>query len=143
MSVPKFPSAATDNWTPNPPASADVLRSLSSRIPYELPSDYVAFLRTSNGGYGDLPMNPWYCELWPAESLADYNRDYEVSLCCAGFFGFGTSGGGEMFAFDARGPQPWPVVIVPFIGMEPSVALPLAPDFLSFTASLGHQSNVT
>ena len=127
---------------PAPPASENVISSLSNRVGFELPSDYLEFLRFSNGGCGDLPVQPWcFDSLWTAEQLADSNRDCEVAEYCPGFFGIGTSGGGEMFAFDMREPQPWPVVIVPFIGMEPEAALLVASDFLSFVAMFGQKGN--
>jgi len=110
---------------------------------FELPSDYVDFFRFSNGGYGDIPVQPKYFDsLWTAEEFLECNRDYEVAKYCDGFFGIGssgTSGGGEMFAFDMRSKKPWPVVAVPFIGMEADAALPVASDFCSFVAMFGQK----
>ena len=125
---------------PAPPASADAIAHLVGEIGFELPSDYLDFLRVSNGGCGDLPVQPWcFHSLWTAEELVSCNRDYEVAKCCPGFCGIGSSGGGEMFTFDMRGSKPWPIVVVPFIGMEPDAALPVAPDFHSFVQMFGQK----
>ena len=140
MSILDAAKANASKWMPASPASEDVIASLSGQIGFELPSDYLEFLRFSNGGCGDISVDPWcFDSLWTAEELVGCNRDYEVAEYCPGFFGIGSSGGGEMFAFDMRKPQPWPVVVVPFIGMEPDVALPVAPDFRSFVAMFGQK----
>jgi hypothetical protein len=79
--------------------------------------------------------------LWKAEELAEFNRDYQVPIYCPGFFGIGSSGGGEMFAFDMRESKPWPVVRIPFIGMGLNAALLIAPDFCSFVKMFGQKGN--
>ena len=141
MNISEITRTNAATWMPAAPASEGAISSLCQRIGFELPADYLDFLRFSNGGCGDLPVQPWrFDSLWTAEELVDFNRDYQVATYCPGFFGIGSSGGGEMFAFDMRGAQPWPVAIVPFIGMEPDSALPVAPDFCSFVALFG-QSN--
>ena len=116
------------------------MSSLRQTLGVDLPSDYLDFLRFSDGGCGSIPVDPWCFDgLWKATELAEFNRGYQVATYCPGFFGIGSSGGGEMFAFDMRGAQPWPVVHVPFIGMEPAAALPVAPDFHSFVAMFGQK----
>lgn len=49
-----------------------------------------------------------------------------------GPFGFGSSGGGELLAFDTRRGSPWPVVMVPFIVMEEAAIVKIAEDFAGF-----------
>ena len=80
----------------------------------------------------ELNTNPYLCEFWPQEELTKYNVEYEVPLYAPGYFGFATSGGGEMFALTPSGA----VVCLPFIGMEPSVALPVAPSWSVFEGML-------
>ena len=46
-----------------------------------------------------------------------FNRDYEVESYCPELLLFGSSGGGEAYAFDKRS-LPWRVVEVPFVGMD-------------------------
>ena len=80
----------------------------------------------------ELDANPYLCEFWPQEELLKYNVEYQVPLYAPGFFGFATSGGGEMFALSPSGA----VVCLPFIGMEPAVALPVAPSWAAFEGLL-------
>jgi hypothetical protein len=80
----------------------------------------------------ELDADPYLCEFWPLGELATYNREYEVPRYAPGFFGFATSGGGEMFAISPSGA----VVHLPFIGMAPSEAITLAPTWGAFEAQL-------
>jgi hypothetical protein len=138
MSILEVAQASASEWTPAAPASEDAIARLVREVRFKLPAEYLEFLQFSNGGCGEIPVQPWcFDSLWRAEELLSCNRDYEVDEYCPGFFGIGSSGGGEMFAFDMRVAQPWPVVVVPFIGMEAEAALQVAPDFRSFVEMFG------
>ena len=142
MSISEVARASASTWTPAPPASESDLSVLIQSVGFELPSDYLDFLRFSDGGYGSIPVDPWcFDSLWKATELAEFNRNYQIPIYCPGFFGIGSTGGGDMFAFDMRGEQPWPVVSIPCIGMEAAAALPVAPDFRSFVAMFGQKGN--
>jgi hypothetical protein len=142
MSISELARASASTWTPAPPASEHVLSSLCQAVGFELPSDYLDFLRFSDGGCGSIPVDPWcFDSLWKATELAEFNRNYQIQIYCPGFFGIGSTGGGDMFAFDMRGEEPWPVVSIPCIGMEPAAALPVAPDFRSFVAMFGQKGS--
>jgi hypothetical protein len=52
------------------------------------------------------------------------------------WFAFGTSGGGEILAFDTRTAQSWKVYAVPFITTNESDALLIADDFESFVKAV-------
>ena len=80
----------------------------------------------------ELDANPFLCEFWPQDALSNYNVEYEVPLYAPDYFGFATNGGGEMFALSPSGA----VVCMPFIGMEPAVALPVAPSWAAFEGML-------
>lgn len=80
----------------------------------------------------ELDVQPFQCEFWPIEELRTYNSEYEVPRHTPGFFGFATSGGGEMFAVSPSGS----VVCLPFIGMEPSAAVAVANSWKRFEALL-------
>jgi hypothetical protein len=80
----------------------------------------------------ELDANPYLCEFWPQEELSRYNVEYEVPLYAPGFFGFATSGGGEMFALSPSDA----IVCLPFIGMEPAAATPVAPSWAAFKGML-------
>jgi hypothetical protein len=87
----------------------------------------------------ELDAEPYLCEFWPVEELATYNLEYQVPQYAPGYFGFATSGGGEMFALAPSGD----VVCLPFIGMEPAVALPVASLWAAFEGMLRNASNST
>ena len=52
-------------------------------------------------------------------------------------FGFGSNGGGELFAFDTRTAQPWKVYMIPFISMDEEEALLVAEDVATFAHAIG------
>src|SRR4051794_23741397 len=83
-----------------PPASPAVLRDLASASPIALPEEYLALLGFSNGGEGNLGVEPGWFVLWPAEEVLVSNREFGVPELLPGFFGFGSNGGGELLAFD-------------------------------------------
>lgn len=94
--------------------------------------DLLAYYAAGKPLICELNANPYLCEFWPQEELTKYNVEYEVPLYAPGYFGFATSGGGEMFALAPSGA----VVCLPFIGMEPAVAMPVAPSWSAFEGML-------
>jgi hypothetical protein len=124
-------------WHSASPGDDRELDELVRRAPIELPAEYLAYLRKSDGGGGDIPDQPWVFFFWKANEVHSSNDGYEVGRNVPGFYAFGTSGGGEMFAFDARQRKPWPIVVVPFIPMDAKEAIQIAPDFASFRKMFG------
>lgn len=118
----------------DPPAAPHVVDGLSSRLGVIPPPDYLDFLRQHNGGEGFIGDS--YIVLWKAEELADFNREYEVERYAPGILMFGSDGGGEGYGFDTLSAA-MPIVRVPFIGMERSVAVPVAKDFPDLFIQLG------
>ena len=80
----------------------------------------------------ELAVSPYLCEFWPPEEVGRYNTEYQVPELAPGFLGFATSGGGEMLALSPTGA----VVSLPFIGMAPVEALPIAETWLQFVSLL-------
>ena len=64
-----------------------------------------------------------------------FNRDYEVESYCPELLLFGSSGGGEAYAFDKRS-LPWRVVEVPFVGMDYSLCKEIGGSFSEFIEAL-------
>ncbi|TXG86389.1 MAG: hypothetical protein E6R14_03095 [Thermomicrobiales bacterium] len=95
-------------------------------------SELIAYYAAGKPLVCELDANPYLCEFWPIEELAKYNLEYEVPKYAPGYFGFATSGGGEMFAVAPTGE----IVRLPFIGMEPAVARPIAPSWAAFEGML-------
>jgi hypothetical protein len=116
-----------------PPANPASVARCQSRLKFQLPADYVEFLKQTNGGEGFVGKN--YLRAWPVEDLIQFNKEYHVDESAPGLFLFGSSGGGEAFAFDIRSPRP-PIVAVPFIVLNLEDAIVIAPDFSSFLQHL-------
>jgi hypothetical protein len=98
-----------------------------------LPADYVEFLKFTNGGEGFIGKE--YVILWGIEDLYSMNQSYEIKKYVPGLLIFGSNGGGEAYGFDTRSPQ-WPIVRVPFIGMEWGLAKPMSLTFKAFLECL-------
>jgi hypothetical protein len=116
-------------WRPAPPAETTVLVALRQAVTVRLPTSYFDQLAVSNGGEGDLAEEPGWISFWPAEKVVELNAGYCVNEQLPGFFGFGSNGGGELLAFDIRGGEPFPIVAVPFIPMDPRESMQVATSF--------------
>lgn len=125
------------DWTRRDPASADAIRVLQASVDFTIPPEYLTFLQFSNGGDGDLCIEPWCFRLESAESVIDFNRGYQVEKFLPGFFAIGSSGGGEMLAIRKEDGSPCPIYMVPFIPMAEGNAAQIAFDFKLFAMCLG------
>jgi len=130
-------SSPEAQWTRQAPASESALAALVAGVDFELPAGYLAFLRYSNGGEGDMCLEPGYFRLEPAESVVEYNLDYQVQRFLPGFFAIGSSGGGEMLAIRKDAASPCPIYMVPFVPMAAEDAVETAFNFELFAMSLG------
>jgi cell wall assembly regulator SMI1 len=118
-------------------AAADVIVEAEAALQWSLPTDYKEFLEKVNGGEGFVGEN--YLILWAADELAQFNNEYEVQDYAPGLVLFGSDGGGEGYAFDAR-KTPAPIVQIPFIGMDLVYARPMAASFSEFVSKLVEKS---
>lgn len=118
-----------DNWKRKSPAGTKAIQKLIMESEAELPTEYLTLLAYSNGGEGEISCQPGWFQLWSAEEVTKLNKDYEVPI---GFFGFGSSGGGEMLALDIRDKRPWPIVMISFLPMQAENAIVIADDFSVF-----------
>jgi hypothetical protein len=113
----------------NPPSTIPAIRQFEIDSGVRLPGDYARFLQKANGGEGFIGNA--YVILWRVEELLEMNRAYQVADYAPGLFLFGSDGGGEAFAFDARSDVK-PIVSVPFIGMDLNLVHPVAQNFATF-----------
>jgi hypothetical protein len=120
------------SWERHPPAEPAVIASIAAALP-AVPPDYLAFLALTDGGEGELGLDPGWFQLWPAAEVVELNAAYEIDAFLPGFIGFGSSGGGELLAFSPRGA----VVRVPFIPMEESEAVDMALTFTDLVRAFG------
>jgi len=98
------------------------------------PSDYKTFIAGRDGGEGFIGNQ--YLILWRAGELIEFNLDYEVEKYVPGLIFFGSNGGGEAFAFDARPEGNMGIRMVPFIGMSLNDAKFVAGTFNEFLTRL-------
>ncbi len=117
----------------NPPTNEASIRQLESEAGLRLPEDYANFLQQSNGGEGFVGNA--YIILWRVDDLLEMNRSYQVADHAPGLFLFGSDGGCEAFAFDTRTDSK-PIVSVPFVGMELTLARSLGSNFKAFLEEL-------
>jgi hypothetical protein len=93
-----------------------------------LPEEYVRYFTGDGPKEGSLTVDPGRFQLWPPGEIEHWNRAYQVAEFAPGFLGFGSSGGGELLAFDLEER----VVMSPFIGMSREDALPIANSWSEF-----------
>jgi hypothetical protein len=117
----------------NPPVDAASILLLETKAGVRLPEDYTQFLREADGGEGFVGNA--YLILWRVGELLEMNRAYQVAEYAPGLFLFGSDGGGEAFAFDTRTAGK-PIVSVPFVGMDVTLARPVASNFTAFLEEL-------
>ena len=97
-----------------------------------LPTLYVHYFSSDGLKEGELTVEPGWFQLWPPEEVERCNRKYRVQELAPGFLGFGSSGGGELLAFDAQGR----VVMMPMIGMSADEAWPVADSWIEFVEKI-------
>ncbi|RPJ52068.1 MAG: SMI1/KNR4 family protein [Acidobacteria bacterium] len=118
----------------NPPATEEAILDFERSAGLNLPPDYRAFLRQADGAEGFVGEGG-YVILWPVEKLLEWNEAYEVEEYAPGLVLFGSSGGGEAYAFDSREGQ-MDVVAVPFVGMDLSEVARISMTFAEFLEAL-------
>ena len=98
-----------------------------------LPSDYVDFLKNTNGADGIVGDH--YVILWGVDELILLNQSYQVDRYAKDLLIIGSDGGGEAFGFDTRDLR-WSVVEIPFVGMRWSDAHEIGNTFSDFIERL-------
>jgi hypothetical protein len=120
------------SWDGNSPAGVDAVAELIAWSPAPLPAEYLDLLRLADGGHATRTEYPTYVRMWPARTVIEYNRDYEIQKRVPGLVGFGDDGGSCVLAFDTRSKTPYSVVIVPFAPMEFESVERVAENFTQF-----------
>ena len=129
--------ALLNNFNGSPGATDAAIADAESKLHTKLPGEYVDFLKMANGGEGFVGKN--YVIIWGVQDLAAMDDSYEIQKYVPGLLVFGSSGGGDAYGFDIRGPQ-WQIVRVPFVGMQWDVAEPIASSFGKFLCWLDEES---
>jgi hypothetical protein len=114
----------------NPPDSPALIAQSQAKLSFQLPADYVQFLRQMNGGEGPLGENA-YVVLSRVEQLGGMNAACEVAEFAPELFLFGSNGAGEAFAYDTRF-SPHRIIAIPLITLDLCDAVMMAANFRSF-----------
>ena len=97
------------------------------------PAHYIDYFASDRPKEGPLSVDPGWFQLWSPAELQQMNQRYSVPEFAPGFLGFGSSGGGELLAFDSEGR----IVMIPFVPMSPDQALPVAGSWDEFVQKIG------
>jgi hypothetical protein len=87
----------TAHWQKRPGASIESIREREASLGFMFPVDYVTFMVTSNGAFGDNVRV--VIEIDPIEEMAPDDQPLDG---VPGVFRFGGDGAEETFAFDIR-----------------------------------------
>ncbi len=129
------------DWLAKPGASKAELQALQDGVSVELPESYIALLALSNGGEGPLAVQPYYFALDEADYVLRTAQSGRLEEFFPGFLVFGSNGGGEYIALDAREQSPWPVVALDMTnGDLDDTVLAVAPNFDAFLELVGIES---
>ena len=120
-----------------PAASEQEVRTLASESAIPLPSEYLELLQCVNGGEAQLTIDPWWFQVWPTYEVRENNRGYEVAHWHPGYHGFGSSGGGVMFAFKKDAVPQSKVFGVPFDSIDPEDVYVIASDLADLVKAIG------
>ncbi len=124
------------DWHPEPGASDDELANLERELSFAIPDEYRALLAASNGGEGPLTTSPLRLCLYDVGFAREIWKDPFYREQYAGYFFFGSSGGGDSIAIDIRSGQAGCIVTIDCIAGEDSKEV-IAPDFLQFLGNVG------
>lgn len=127
-----------ETFNSNGQSPVENMEKVEKHFGFSLPSDYKSFMNTHDGGEGFIQEQ--YLILWRTGELIEFNRDYEVEKYAPGFVLFGSNGGGEAFAFDARSGENMRIKMVPFIGMGLDDAKLVADSFEKFIFRLAEHN---
>jgi hypothetical protein len=137
--TPNVLSLAGREWHAVDGASNGEIESLLAALPFEPPPEYIALLRLSNGGEGELALPPLWFQLFDVAFAIRLWQDRHHRSEYPNLFFFGSNGGLESIAFDMSNNQPWPIVMVDCVAGVES-AENIASNVGRFIAAVGMRS---
>jgi hypothetical protein len=127
------------NWTSTAPASDVEIEQLVSSSRFEWPESFLALLRYSNGGEGDLALPPMWFKLFEVAEIIDLINDDFYKQQFPNFLIFGGNGGLEMIGFDLRKKTQPILMLDPIAG--PSSSVEIASNIDEFIDAVGLEFN--
>lgn len=86
ISIRRLLAARRRHWTGKRPATEAEIAALQKAVRFKLPSRYVQLLRASNGGEGELALEPLWFQLFDTTFAAEMARDDFNRRNFEGFF---------------------------------------------------------
>lgn len=129
-------------WRKVDGASQLEIAELRCALPFDPPAEYLEFLCYSNGGEGELPMEPLWFQLFDVAFAMQIWHDENYRTEYPNLFFFGSNGGVESIAFDICHPDSWPVVMVDCIA-GPDSARRISSGFPEFIQRVGLRAGNT
>ena len=135
-------------WTSEEPASGADLESLRKACGGTLPAGYYELLRLSDGGFGKLAFEPFWCDLFKIQEALEIEGDsqkalYPVLEQSPGFFAIGSSGDGELIAIKKDAGSLWRIAIDKRGGRQPGAAVEIAGSFDDFMQQIFFKRSVS
>ena len=96
------------------------------------PAQYIDYFQQQRPKEGSLTVEPGWFQLSSPDKVEELNREYKIHEFAPGFLAFGSSGGGELLAFDALKR----VVMLPVISMSPEAARVIADSWTDFVQTI-------
>ncbi len=129
----------SSNWQKESPGSPSSIQLLQQECPFPLPAEYVEFLLYSDGAYAELPVDPLWCVLFPANKVMSTNILWGTFDDLPGYLVIGTNGGGCALLFKVSEGS-WPVYWTDeiYFGLEPEL---VANSFIEFVCMLGRSED--
>ena len=126
-------------WRAIPGASDAEIQRLTRTLPFSPPSGYIELLKATNGGEGELSLQPLWFNLFDVDFAIQLWDDSNYRLNYPDHFFFGSNGGLESIAMNMTEPSPWPIVAIdPVAGLESSTTI--ATSFEEFLEQVGVRS---
>jgi hypothetical protein len=136
MSAAHVTAILSRDWQPAPPASEAEIRHLLDTLPFVPPDDYLDLLRLTNGGEGELALDPMWFLLYDAAFTAELWNHPHYRETFPNYFFFGSNGGLEAIAMMISESRPWSVVAIDCIA-GPESAVTIANSFEEFLSKVG------
>ncbi len=126
-------------WNRAAGATEQEVENLIKALPFSPPEAYLSLLRLSNGGEGELSVQPLWFQLFDAEWAIKLSQDPHYQAEYPEHYFFGSNGGLESIAMHRVPEGAWPIVAIDTIaGIESSMAV--ASSFGEFLSFIGIRS---
>jgi hypothetical protein len=121
--------------------SESTLDEIEEYAGFLLPSDYRLFLSTFFGFDGFIGEE--YCQLWSAENVKIYNKNYSILEYLPLHLGIGSNGGGDLIAIQKLNQFEYRIVLTPFIVFDSHDNIEIGKSFADCLNKLGNGAKWT